>query len=202
MSLSKINNTLLALILLLNFYVIAAPFFPAIIFSWESRGNKEHQLSQLLKSSAQSSPSNHSSTDYSAANLTGDRVIIPSMILNQSILEGPIYKQFQILDRGIWRWPNSSTPDKGGNTVLVGHRFTYTIPKGVFYYLNKLKIGDQIGIFWNNHEYLYKVSTINVVPPTDTSIEQNSIKPEVTLFTCTPLWLPKNRLVVVASLDG
>ena len=124
------------------------------------------------------------------------------MLLDQPVLEGPISKQYSILDKGIWRWPNGSTPDKGGNTVLIGHRFTYTNPQGVFYFLNKVSLGGEIGIFWNNHEYLYRVVSISEVSPTDTAIENDTQDSRLTLFTCTPLWLPKNRLVVVAELEN
>lgn len=124
------------------------------------------------------------------------------MLLDQPILEGTIAQEYKVLDQGIWRYSKGSTPDKGGNTVLIGHRFTYTIPKGVFYYLNKVSIGDNIGVFWNQKEYLYTVDSINVVPPNDTAIEKNSSNSELTLFTCTPLALPKDRLVIVANLDS
>lgn len=110
-------------------------------------------------------------------------------------------QQYKVLDKGIWRYPKGSTPDKGGNTVLIGHRFTYTNPRGVFYYLNKVAIGDEIGVFWNSKEYLYKVTTITVVDPHNTSIEDATSDARLTLFTCTPLWLPKDRLVVVAELE-
>jgi len=122
------------------------------------------------------------------------------MLLDQPVLEGPVSRQYSTLNKGIWRWPNGSTPDKGGNTVLIGHRFTYTNPRGAFYFLNKVKMGDEIGVFWNNREYLYRVASISVVSPTDTAIEDNTSDTRLTLFTCTPLWLPKDRLVVVAKL--
>jgi len=67
--------------------------------------------------------------------------------------------------------------------------------------LNKVKLGDEIDVIWNNKSYTYKVSSIDQVPPKYTAIENHSLNPELTLFTCTPLWLPKNRLVVVASLE-
>jgi sortase A len=113
-----------------------------------------------------------------------------------------VSQQYKTLDKGIWRWPRSSTPDKGGNTVFIGHRFTYTNPRGVFYFLNKIKLSDEIGVFWNNKKYLYKVTSVSQVPPNDTAIEDNTPQPELTLFTCTPLWLPKDRLVIVANLEA
>lgn len=192
MKLSHINSLLLTLILLINGYVILAPLLPAIIFSWENHQGRIVQLQQRIV---------QTKTINSFAQ-SGNTLIVPSMILDQPIHDGPINQQYQILDQGIWRWPMSSTPDKGGNTVLMGHRFTYTNPKGVFYYLNKISMGETLAVIWNHKEYLYTVVSVNQVTSNDTTIEANTPNPQLTLFTCTPLWLPKDRLVVIASLKG
>ncbi|HXR49923.1 MAG TPA: class E sortase, partial [Verrucomicrobiae bacterium] len=163
------------------------------MFHLENHGTKQKQL--LAEVQAKASPH----TSQAPGTPAGNRVIIPSMLLDQPILEGSIANQYKTLNQGIWRWPRGSTPDKGGNTTLIGHRFTYTNPRGVFYFLNKVKIGDEIGILWNNHKYVYKVATITEVSPHDTKIEDSTTNSELTLFTCTPLWLPKDRLVIVAN---
>jgi LPXTG-site transpeptidase (sortase) family protein len=189
--LSKINNLLLGLIVIINGYILLAPLIPAITFHLENHGSKRQELTDAL----------HPSAKAPAARPQSNHVVIPSMLLNQPVYDGPESQQYAILNKGIWRFSYSSTPDRGGNTVFIGHRFTYTNPRGVFYYLNKVKLGDEIGVWWSNKEYLYKVTSINEVPPTDTAIEKNTSQPELTLFTCTPLWLPKDRLVVVADLE-
>lgn len=179
------------LIIAVNGYVIAAPSMPAAIFHLADHTGKQQQLTNDLhvkQPPTMPQPSN--------------QLIIPSMLLKQPTLEGPIANQYKILNNGIWRWPASSTPDKGGNTVLIGHRFTYANPQGVFYHLDKIKPGDEIGIFWNGKKYLYKTISITQVAPTDTSIQNQTAEARLTLFTCAPLWLPKNRLVVVAHLEA
>jgi sortase A len=123
------------------------------------------------------------------------------MLLDQPTLEGSEKDWFSLLKQGIWRWPGSSTPDKGGNTVFLAHRFSYTGPHGAFYFLDKLKPGDQIGVIWNNKTYTYRVATSRQLPPTATYIEDNTPDAQLTLFTCTPLWHPVNRLVVIATLE-
>lgn len=198
MTLARANNLLLALIIAINGYVIAAPMLPAAMFGWQSHHGSRQQLSRELQ--PLTGTSGKPAPDTAAANQP-NHVVIPSMLLDQPILEGPVAQTYKILDRGIWRWPRGSSPDRGGNTVLIGHRFTYTNPRGVFYYLNKVKLNDQIGVFWQHKEYLYKVVSVQQVTPDDTAIEANTTNPELTLFTCTPLWLPKDRLVVVADLE-
>ncbi|HWT55701.1 MAG TPA: class E sortase [Candidatus Microsaccharimonas sp.] len=194
--LSRINTILLTLIILINSYIIAAPLIPAVNFWWANRGGTRaaelhKQLHPPKTATASTTPVNHSNS-----------VIIPSMLLDQPINEGPVSQTYAILNKGIWHWPDSSTPDKGSNTVLLGHRFTYTQPKGVLYYLDKVKMNDEIGVWWNNHLYTYRVSAINEVDPSQTSIEGPTSDARLTIFTCTPLWLPHNRLVVVAELEN
>jgi LPXTG-site transpeptidase (sortase) family protein len=192
-SLYKVNSVLLAIIILLNCYVIAAPFIPSLIFSLQAKGKQHQQLSRQID--------NIKSGTSVAGSESGNRVIIPAMLLNQPILEGSIANQYKTLNSGIWHWPNAGSPATGGNTVLIGHRFTYTNPRGVFYFLNKVSLGDLIGVYWNSKQYLYKVVSTQVVQPNDKAVENNTVNPELTLFTCTPLLLPKDRLVVVADLE-
>jgi LPXTG-site transpeptidase (sortase) family protein len=183
--LAKINTTLLVGIVLVNAYIIVMPFVPGILFHVEQHRGAKRQLQQVL-----------SMPGASSINLTGNRLVVPAMLLNTPINGG---SENSALSKGLWRVSTSSTPNNGGNTVIAGHRFTYTNPEGVFYNLNKVHVGDEVGIFWQGKRYLYTVSKTEVVPPTDTAIQARTSNPEVTLYTCTPLWLPKNRLVVVAT---
>lgn len=190
-TLHRVNNVLFALIILINVYIIAAPILPRVTFWWDSHHTaRRSQLTQLIHQAPSSQPAPRSNS-----------LIIPAMMLNSPTLEGPESNWFNLLKAGIWRWPDSSTPDKGGNTVFLAHRFSYTGPHGAFYYLDKLKPGDEIGVIWNNKTYTYKVASSREVPPTETSIEDNTTDARLTLFTCTPLWNPKDRLVVVAELE-
>lgn len=185
MRLTKINTLLVIGIALVNLYVIIMPFMPGIFFYIQQHRGVEKQLQQVLAMPV-----------ASPVNTAGDRLIIPAMLFNAPINEG---SQNAALSKGLWHIPTSSTPNKGGNTVIIGHRFTYTNPEGVFYDLNKVQIGDEIGIFWQGARYLYTVTKIEVVPPTDTAVQAPSSDAQVTLYTCTPLWIPKNRLVVIAK---
>jgi LPXTG-site transpeptidase (sortase) family protein len=188
-SLHRVNSVLFGLIVLINVYVIAAPVYPQITYWWQSHhSSRRHELSQLL----------HKPLPEHANQPNG--LIIPAMMLQSPTLEGPERDWFNLLKQGIWRWPASSTPDKGSNTVFLAHRFSYTGPHGAFYYLDKLKIGDEIGVNWNNKTYTYTVVSSTEVPPTDTAIEAATTDSRLTLFSCTPLWHPVNRLVVVAKL--
>jgi LPXTG-site transpeptidase (sortase) family protein len=186
---TTLNNLLLVSIIAVNLYIILTPLLPAALFAAGSRGGRERQLAaQIARSPAESSPT--------PVKPQPNGIIIPSMLLDQ-----PVYDSRDIyaaLNKGILHLPGSSTPDKGGNTVLLGHRFTYSVPKGVFYYLDKLKVGDELALTWSNKQYRYRVREVRVVLPTETAIQAPTTDAKLTLFTCTPLLWPKDRLVVIA----
>ncbi len=124
-----------------------------------------------------------------------NRLIIPSIYLYTKITEGP---DMSALDNGAWRRPGTSTPKLGGNTVLAGHRFTYQ-GKSIFYNLDQVKIGDNIGLTYDGETYEYKVREVSVVEPTNLNIEAPTDDNILTLYTCTPLWSTDKRLVIVAE---
>jgi sortase A len=188
--LARINTVLLAAIVVINGYLLCAPFFPQLSYWWQDHRHSPSATEALAKVVA-AKPS--SSTPVPK----GDWLVVPSMHLDDQIIEG---RDASVLKYGPWRRPSASTPDKGGNTVIVGHRYTYTDPRGIFYYLNKVQIGDQIAIFWQGKKYTYGVTTISQVSPNSTGVEAPTQDAQLTLYTCTPLWLPTDRLVVVAKL--
>lgn len=195
MRLRTFNNVLVVLILLVNGYVIAAPFVPYLAFWIQGNGTKQAELTKAIHSSS-AKPARSTQPDATAV---PNNVVIPKLLLDQPIVEGAVKDTKQNLDKGIWRWPEGSTPDKGGNTILLGHRFSYTKPQGILYFLNKLTIGDEIGLTWNNQRYIYRVTETKVVPPTEVSILNQTEDDRLTIYTCTPLWKPVDRLVIVAE---
>jgi LPXTG-site transpeptidase (sortase) family protein len=189
--LSRVNTLLLVAIILINGYIIGLPFASNLLFWFQKSHTQQTQkLTQTIHTPLAKAPVPTTATP------DGNRLIIPAMLLDQVVHEG---KTIATLRQGLWRLPYTSTPDQGGNTVFVGHRFTYTNPRGTLYYLDKVHVGDEIGVTWNGKKYLYKVSEVTQVEPSDLAVEAQTADPEITIYTCTPLWLPKNRLVVVAK---
>lgn len=189
MKLSRINTALLAAIILINGYIIVLPIVPQITL-W-----LHHQDTQYTKRLEDKLRTPSPKTPQTPAD---NRLIIPSMGLDQPINEG---RTAHTLSKGLWLRPNGSTPDKGSNTIIVGHRFTYSNPKGILYSLNVVRPGDHIGVWWRSKHYLYSVTTTKEVGPNEVSVESATNDAQLTVYTCTPLWMPKNRLVVVANLE-
>jgi len=130
-----------------------------------------------------------------------NRVVIPKIGVDAKILEGD---SLAVLSReeGVWRDPDTKTPENGGNMVISGHRFQYTPPNMVtLYNLDKVEVDDTMIVYWDGKEYDFKVTEIKVVEPTAIEIKDNTPgKTVLTIYTCTPLWSNTHRLVVIGEL--
>lgn len=185
----KINVGLLVAIIIVNFYTIGMPWLPALQYNFQARHNTQTTLpvSQYVAQATKS------------ASPSGNRLIIPRLLMDTELVEGPMSDSFALLNKGAWRLPIGVDPSKPGNTVLAGHRFSYTGPRGIFYELDKLQVGDEIGIRWDGTLYTYSVESSQTHAATDTYVQDPTNDTRLTLYTCTPLWNPVNRLVVVAK---
>ena len=57
-------------------------------------------------------------------------------------------------------------------------------------------------MYWQGAEYNYAVTAIKVVQATALEVEAPTDEDIVTIYTCTPLWSAKDRLVVIAKRQG
>lgn len=125
-------------------------------------------------------------------------ITIPRMGVDTELLEG---SSESTLHRGLWHLPGTSDPKKGGNMVIAGHRYKWLPPsKKTFWNMDKLKNGDEITVVWEGTKYTYRVSKISTVTPDKVEILKNTSTHKLTLFTCTPKFSSKYRLVVEATL--
>ena len=184
--LRRFNNILTILVIGLGLYLIIMPLLPQLSYWLQKRTGK---ISNTIAYS-------DDGKDGSKPIPQDNRLVIPQMGLDATVNEGTYAST---LKHGLWRRPKTSTPDKGGNTVIVGHRFTYK-SLAIFYHLDKVKEGDEFALFWQGKEYLYKVTEVRIVNPNQVEVEENTTDPILTLYTCTPMWTSKQRLVVIAKL--
>ncbi len=106
------------------------------------------------------------------------------------------------LKRGVGRHLGSAlpNPDKG-NVVISGHRW---IPGrnpaySAFRHVDKLEIGDKVSLFQGGKEYVYKVRESKTVSADAVEILEQTETPQLTLYTCTPLFTALKRLVYIAD---
>ena len=185
------NWLLVFLIIAINSYVLLSPLVPQLELWWRKQQTKE--VGGLPYETDLDSGTN----DKRGGIPLDNRVVIPKIALDQHINQGSSLK---LLNKGVWARPSTSTPPEGSNTVLTGHRFTYDGP-ATFYSLDKVTKGDKIVLYWEGKEYDYTVTETKVVPPVAIEIEKATKDKQLTVYTCTPLWSAKNRLVVIAKLD-
>ncbi|MDO8560170.1 MAG: class D sortase [bacterium] len=156
-------------------------------------------LAAWLAAQQKPQPAQPTPTPATTPTPAGNLLEIPSIGVKMAITQGIDSKA--ALRQGAWLIPGTPTPDRGGNTVLGGHRYLYRPPSAkTFYNLDKVKAGDAITVTWQGKVYNYKVREVKIVEPYQVEILENTNENILTLFTCTPLFTSKQRLVVVAEL--
>ncbi len=134
-------------------------------------------------------------------------LVIPSIGVDMPIsATGKVYNEadaYAALEKGAWLYTSTSTPEAGSNTVLAGHRFKYRPPHtNTLFSLDKVKVGDEILVYWEGREYIYRINESKVIQPTDLSVLNPTETSTLTLITCHPVWSTKTRLIVTADLVG
>lgn len=143
---------------------------------------------------------------------TSDRLVIDKIGVNSKIITVGLTKEGNMdapasTDDVGW-YKNSSKFGSAGTSVLAGHYDSASGAKGVFYDLNKLKVGDEIVINkYNGPKITYKVSKTKIYTATDKPSEvfNSGGGTYLNLITCTGSW-DKNkdqydkRLVVFTKL--
>lgn len=185
--LRKVNNGLSVVVVGLSVYLLALPLLPAVTYNIDKATNSKAPLVRAnLPDQTDRNPE-----VIPAANT----LVIPSMNLQKEIFDG---KSVNNLEKGVWHRPVTSNPMVPGNMVLVGHRYGNN-GDGVFYHLDKVHVADDVIIYWQGKKYKYTVKVVKVVSATDISIESQTKESIVTIYTCTPMWSFKDRLVIVAN---
>jgi sortase A len=129
------------------------------------------------------------------------QIIIPKIAVNTPILEGGA----DVLDKGVWhRLPELGSPITGGNFIVTGHRYVLSATPGrtkdqsYFYNVDKLELGDKILVDWQHKRYVYKITKLYSVKPTQLEVESPSSDPKLTLYTCTLGGAADGRVVIEA----
>ena len=183
----RVNNALASTVIVLSLYALLLPLLPAIDYWWKQR-NPEQRLSISRQLTAD---------NKSPEMPTGDRLLIPSILVDEPIVTGTSLGV--ITDGGVWLRPQTAAPNSNGNTVLAGHRFTYQQPNGPLYHLDKVRVGDEIGLRWQGETVTYAVREVKTVSALATDIEAPTDRGRLTIYTCTPLITAENRLVIIAE---
>ncbi len=189
LNLRAFNAGLSTIVMLLGFYIALSPFLPQIGFWFRDRSPAA--VAPYAGDLAVSQ-----SNDQPKPTPKDNRLVIPSIGIDEPILESSSIGI--ISNGGTWRRPNTANPTEEDNTVIVGHRY-YGPNASTFYNLDKVEIGEKLAIYWDGKETVYEVTESKVVDPSALEIEAPTSEKQLTLYTCTPVWTAKNRLVIIAK---
>ncbi|MFH0828991.1 MAG: class E sortase [Candidatus Kerfeldbacteria bacterium] len=182
--------------IILGIVILAIPFSPWILFHTFKPSPVYPYPTKLSGTSYLPAIPDKQKEPSSQQLPKGNRLVIPKIGVDVEIVEG---KDERALYRGIWHYPTSSIPERGGNTVLTGHRFQYLAGPRTLYLLDQMHVGDVIIVYWKGTEYDYTVRQRKIVNPTAVEVLDNTPNAQLTIFTCTPLFSTKQRLVLIAD---
>ncbi len=130
--------------------------------------------------------------------VTGDMLYIlriPSIDSENPVREGT---ERGVLSDSLGHESGTAFAGEEGNCVIAGHR-NYNFGK-YFNRLDEVEIDDFIYLDSATETYTYVVTDIQVVDPTDVEIlEPIEGKETLTLYTCTPIYIATQRLVIIAE---
>lgn len=144
------------------------------------------------------------------------RLIIPRINRNVPVInvttESLIKKDWSKLETqmqealrsGVIHYPGTARPGQQGNVVITGHSSYFPWDPGrfkdVFAVLHDLEVGDKMLLYFNQQQYIYEVTSIKKVWPSELDVLKPSTENKLTLITCTPVGTNLKRLVVEAKL--
>lgn len=126
----------------------------------------------------------------------GIRIQIPAIEIDAPIVQGDGWEQ---LKKGVGQNLGSANPGQNGNVVLSAHNDVYG---ELFRFLDKLQPGDQVVLYTQQRQYVYVVDRTAIVEPTAVEVMAPTGSPTVTLISCYPYLVNKQRIVVFARLQN
>jgi sortase A len=124
------------------------------------------------------------------------RIQIPAIDIDAPVVQGDGWEQ---LKKGVGQNIGSANPGQTGNVVLSAHNDVYG---ELFRYLDQLAPGDQVVLYTQQRQYVYVVDRTAIVEPTAVEVMASTGNPTVTLISCYPYLVNKQRIVVFARLQN
>jgi sortase A len=122
-------------------------------------------------------------------------IFIPALWeLPAPVVQGDGWEQ---LKKGVAQHIGSSDPGRAGNLVLSAHNDIFG---ELFRDLDRLQPGDEIVVSTATREYVYRVTGLRIVQPTDVSVMEPTSNATITLISCYPYLIDTQRIVVFAEL--
>ncbi len=121
---------------------------------------------------------------------------IPSLSITAPIVIGQSTDNIVLskdLDKGAVYYPGSVLPGQEGQIVILGHSSPPNWPHikydWVFTDINNLKMGDKVILYFNNHQYTYKVRSKIIINPGQ-DVQQASLSDKSNILVLVSCWPP------------
>ncbi|MBN1305156.1 MAG: class D sortase [Anaerolineales bacterium] len=124
------------------------------------------------------------------------RIQIPAIDVDAPIVQGDGWEQ---LKKGVAQHLGSANPGQSGNMVLSAHNDVYG---EIFRYLDRLQPGDQVVLYTQMRQYTYTITRTEIVEPTQVEVMAPTSDATVTLISCYPYLVNKQRIVVFSKLQN
>ncbi len=124
------------------------------------------------------------------------RIQIPALNIDAPVVQGDGWEQ---LKKGVGQYIGSAHAGQDGNMVLSAHNDVYG---ELFRYLDRLVPGDQVVLYTQQRQFVYIVDRTVLVEPTAVEVMASTGSPTVTLISCYPYLVDKQRIVVFARLQN
>ena len=135
-----------------------------------------------------------------------DSIEIPAIGLVSSLVVGQGTDNAVLkndLDKGVVYYPGSSFPGQTGQTIILGHSAPPNWPHikhdWVFSNLGKLKVGDEIFVYFNGKKYVYQIKDTSIIARGG-EIPYNTNGNTLVLISCWPPGKNYQRIAVQAKL--
>jgi sortase A len=124
------------------------------------------------------------------------RIQIQAINVDAPVVQGDSWDQ---LKKGVGQHVGSADPGQVGNVVLSAHDDVFG---EIFRNLDRLQPGDQVLLFTAQQQFIYIVTSSQIVAPTQVDLMNPTSAPTLTLISCYPYMVDKNRIVVFAKLQN
>lgn len=110
------------------------------------------------------------------------------------VVQGDGWEQ---LKKGVGQHVGTANPGEAGNLVVSAHNDIFG---ELFRDLDRLQPGDELYVSTATREYLYRVTGLEIVEPTEVSVMGPTARPTITLISCYPYLVDNQRIVVFGEL--
>jgi sortase A len=124
------------------------------------------------------------------------RIQVPAINVDAPVVQGDGWEQ---LKKGVGQHLGSANPGDDRNIVLTAHNDVFG---EIFRDLDQLKPGDQVLIHTSQKVFTYVVTGTRIVEPDEVSVMDSGSEAIVTLISCYPYMVDKQRIVVTARLES